>query len=85
MTINGVDVEGVLITAAISADRRRLTDHAIASAAAAIPLMTLKVMAAIHYEALKLWIKGVRLTKQPAPALEAATYQATPQESRLRH
>lgn len=85
MTINGVDVEGVLITAAISADRRPLTDRAIASAAAAIPLMTLKVMAAIHYEALKLWIKGVRLTKQPAPALEAATYQATPQESRLRH
>ena len=45
-----------------------MTDRAIASVTASIPLMTLKVMAAIHWEALKLWLKGVRLTKQPPPA-----------------
>ena len=28
------------------------------------PLMTFKVIAAIHFEALKLWLKGVRLVKK---------------------
>lgn len=45
--------------------------------------MTLKVMAAIHWEALKLWLKGVRLTKQQPSAATPATYQATAEESRL--
>ena len=83
MTIDGLDAEGVLITAAMKAQRQPLTDRAIASATASIPLMTLKVMAAIHWEALKLWLKGVRMTKQPPPAHTPATYQATAEESRL--
>ena len=28
------------------------------------PLMTFKIIAAIHYEALKLWIKGIKLVKK---------------------
>jgi DUF1365 family protein len=40
-------------------------------------------MAAIHWEALKLWIKGVRLTRQPPPASEAVTIQHRARESRL--
>ena len=28
------------------------------------PLMTFKVIAAIHFEALKLWLKGVKLVKK---------------------
>lgn len=83
ITIDGLDAEGVLITAAMKAQRQPLTDRAIASVTASIPLMTLKVMAAIHYEALKLWLKGIRLTKQPQPARTPATYQATAEESRL--
>ncbi|MNE39052.1 hypothetical protein D3C80_1329800 [compost metagenome] len=83
LTIDGVDAEGVLITAAMSAERRPLDDRSLAAAALALPFMTLKVVAAIHWEALKLWIKGVRLTRQPPPASEAVTIQHRARESRL--
>ena len=83
MTISGVDAEGLLITAAMSAQRRPLEDRDLASAAVALPMMTLKVMAAIHWEALKLWLKGVRLTRQPPPAWEPVTIQRRARESRL--
>ena len=28
------------------------------------PLMTLKIITAIHFEALRLWVKGIRLVKK---------------------
>ena len=83
LAIDGLDAEGLLITAALSAERRPLEDHDLWSAAVGLPLMTLKVMAAIHWEALKLWIKGVRLTRQPPPALAPVTIQRRARESRL--
>lgn len=50
-------------------ERKSLTDSAIAGAMARHPLMTLKVMAAIHFEALRLWAKGVPLvTRHASPA-----------------
>jgi len=83
MTIDGLDAEGVLITAAMAAKRERLEDRNIAAATAAIPLMTFKVVAAIHWEALKLWVKGVGLTRQPKPAGTPVTIQRQAQDSRL--
>jgi uncharacterized protein len=38
--------------------------------------MTVKVMAAIHFEALKLWLKGLRLVKRPPPPAAPVTYVA---------
>lgn len=50
-------------------ERRPLSDRAIASVVARHPLMTLKVMGAIHFEALRLWAKGVPLvTRHVSPA-----------------
>lgn len=83
LTIDGLDADGLLITAGLSAERRPLTDRAILSAAAAMPLLTLKVVAAIHWEALKLWLKGVGARPAPAPAREPVTIQRRPRESRL--
>ena len=83
MTIDGLDAEGVLITASMAAERQKLDDRQIAAATAAIPLMTFKVVAAIHYEALKLWLKGVRLTRQPPRAKTPVTIQKQAQESQL--
>uniref|UniRef100_B0T1C9 DUF1365 domain-containing protein n=1 Tax=Caulobacter sp. (strain K31) TaxID=366602 RepID=B0T1C9_CAUSK len=84
LTITGRDVEGLLITAAMSAERRPMEDRHLLSVAVALPLLTLKVVAAIHWEALKLWLKGVRLTRQPTPADEPFKIQPRPRQSPLR-
>jgi uncharacterized protein len=34
------------------------------------PLLTLGVIARIHWQALRLWLKGVRLVKRPSVTLE---------------
>jgi DUF1365 family protein len=50
-------------------ERKPLTDSAIAGVVARHPLMTLKVMGAIHFEALRLWAKGVPVvTRHTSPA-----------------
>jgi DUF1365 family protein len=33
-----------------------------------LPLVTFKIIAAIHWEALRLWIKGARLVPRPVGA-----------------
>ncbi|MGH6870051.1 MAG: DUF1365 domain-containing protein [Rhizomicrobium sp.] len=48
-----------VLNAAFSGERRDLTDRNLASALLRHPLMTLKVVAAIHYQAFRLWLKGV--------------------------
>lgn len=61
------DAEGLLLTASFAGARRDLTDATLLWALFAYPLMTLKVTAAIHWEALKLWLKGVRyIARKPA-------------------
>ncbi|OGN50634.1 MAG: hypothetical protein A2352_02960 [Caulobacterales bacterium RIFOXYB1_FULL_67_16] len=67
LAINGSDAEGLLIATTMTGERRPMTDRALAAAALAMPLLTLKVVAAIHWEALKLWLKGVALTRKPSP------------------
>lgn len=83
LTIGGFDAHGLLITAAMSGARRPMSDGALLAAVAAIPLLTLKVVAAIHWEALRLWVKGVRLRPAPAPAAEPVTIQPRARASRL--
>lgn len=53
------DSEGLLLTASFSGRREELSRRALWRAFAGYPLMTLKVVAGIHWEALKLLAKGV--------------------------
>jgi len=53
-------------TANLIAERRALTDAALIRLFFSMPLMTLGVVAAIHWEALKLWIKGAPFGARPA-------------------
>jgi DUF1365 family protein len=64
----GVDVrdgQGELMATAFAGRRVELTDRALFAAWFSHPLMTLGVMAAIHWEALKIWLKGERLRRAP--------------------
>jgi DUF1365 family protein len=67
LVIRGSDAEGLVISASMVGTRSELTDGAVFRAAVTHPLLTLKVVGGIHFEALKLWLKGVRLTPRPAP------------------
>jgi uncharacterized protein len=53
--------------ATLKARRLPLTDKALISAFFAIPFLTLKVVAAIHFEAIKLLFKGARYHDKPSP------------------
>lgn len=46
-------------------ERRPFTDRALLAAWLADPLLTLKVVAGIHWEALKIWLKGVGYRPKP--------------------
>jgi hypothetical protein len=65
--IDSFDADGLLLTARHLARRTALTDAALIKAFFAIPFLTLRVIGGIHWEALKLWLKGVRLRHRPPP------------------
>jgi DUF1365 family protein len=73
VAIKGSDADGPLITAALSAERHALTDAALAKVFATHPLLTLKVIVAIHWHALRLWWKGVALRPRPGPPAAGVT------------
>lgn len=56
-----------VLTAGWNGRRTPFSDSSMAAAIARTPLMTLKVMAAIHWEALRLWRKGARYIRKPKP------------------
>ncbi len=59
-------------------DRKRLSDRALAGMLVRYPLVTVQVIAAIHWEALRLWWKGVPYREKPAYAPELARRQTQP-------
>lgn len=67
------DRRGPVLVASLTGRRRTLTDRALASIFFALPLMTLKVVVAIHWEALKIWWKGMRLYPRPPAPTQAVT------------
>jgi DUF1365 family protein len=60
------DGDDAVLNARFDAERRPLTDTQLLRAFFTHPLLTLKVVAGIHWEALRLWIKGARLHDRPA-------------------
>jgi DUF1365 family protein len=56
-----------LLAATFYGLRRNLTSAQLLRSFFALPLVTLKIVAAIHWEALRLWVKGARLVPRPQP------------------
>jgi len=63
------DCDGPVLAATFNGRRRELTTAALLRSFFALPLVTLKIVSAIHWEALRLWLKGARLV----PRLNAAS------------
>jgi DUF1365 family protein len=80
IAITASDPAGPILTAVHSADRRALTDAALARAFATHPLLTLKVVGGILWEALKLWTKGVPVHGRPAAPPSPVTIVKAPKE-----
>jgi DUF1365 family protein len=56
--------------AAFRGERRPLSDATLVRYGLRLPLLTWKVIGGIHWEAFKLWVKGVPLIGRPAPPAE---------------
>jgi uncharacterized protein len=67
------DAGGALIRTHFRAAAVGLSDKKLAGLMWRYPLQTGKVLGGIHYEALKLWVKGVPLVKRPAAPRYAVT------------
>lgn len=61
-----------LMSATFAGTARAVDTRALAACLVRFPFMTLKVVAAIHWQALKLWFKGARFRKSPAPPAKAS-------------
>jgi hypothetical protein len=71
-----VDAEGPLLAATFSGRRRALTTRTLLRAFVTLPLLTLKIIGAIHWEALRLWLRGMRLVPRMVPRADSATAKA---------
>lgn len=68
VVVAGGDVKGPLIVAAFQGKRRELSDGALFKAFLQHPLLTLKVVAGIHVEALWLFLKRIGVRRHVATA-----------------
>jgi uncharacterized protein len=71
------DAEGPLLAATFSGAARLLNTPTLASQLVKIPLLGLKIVAGIHFEALRLWLKGAKFRRSP-PAPAPASYTEQP-------
>lgn len=70
------ELHQTVLTAFLAGDRRELSDTSLLRLSLTIPAITLKVIMAIHWEALRLWLKGIRFRRRPAPPERAVSIAA---------
>ncbi|RUL99325.1 DUF1365 domain-containing protein [Rhizobium chutanense] len=67
------DRDGRLLTAAFSGKREEISDKRLLITFLRHPLMTVKVMGAIHWEALKIWLKRIPVHRHRPAAMRVAS------------
>lgn len=78
IVVHGDDADGRVLTASFTGRHEPVTDMALLRIVLRHGLLSLKVLAAIHWEALKLWLKGLRPQPRPAPPADPITIVPTP-------
>ncbi len=73
LDIEARDAHGPVLFAAQKLRRAPLTDASLLRVFVTYPLVTAKVIAGIHWEALLLWLKGVPLQSRPPPPAQAVS------------
>jgi uncharacterized protein len=77
VAIRTSDKDGLMLIATLAGKRVALTDAALLRALLSHPLLPLKVIAAIHWHALRLLLKGLRLRPRPNPPPRPVTVAAS--------
>ena len=78
ITIRQEDTNGLLLAAAFRGVRQNLTTGNLARMLVRFPFMTFKIVAAIHWEAFLLWLKGMRVVDHKPAAQAVASSVAQP-------
>jgi uncharacterized protein len=74
--ISATTANGLVMRAVLGGTRQPFSDRALIGVFLRIPAITIKVIAAIHFEAMRLWLKGLRLRSRPAPPARMTTVVA---------
>ena len=64
VVINQSDNVGKLLYASQDGNKKELNNKNLLYSYLSHPLMTFKIIGAIHFEALKIWLKGINLVKR---------------------
>lgn len=77
VVVHGDDATGRVITASFTGRRQDLSDASLLRMLLRHGLLSVKVLGAIHWEAVKLWLKGLRIQPRPAEPDHAVTIVST--------
>jgi len=76
--INLSTAEGPCLAASFHGERRDLSDRTLLRSFLSLPWLPLQVMGGIRWEALKLWLKGLKPVKRPAPPATSISFSKGP-------
>jgi DUF1365 family protein len=79
LVVSAHDGDGATLTASFAGTRLPLTDGNLWRSFLRHPLLAMQVLGGIHWEALKLWRKGLKLRARPAPPPDPITIAWQPE------